>query len=277
MFLNVFFIFFTVIQLKLITSATIDLNHLSTGVWLSGAAYCAKEQYKTMNIGGPATGFVYKDTLYDIKTDLQGYIGTLSTTKTIYIALRGSSSIMNWMDDFEVKLVSYSTYPECNCNVHNGFYRSTLGITNKTIETVHMLKRQYTDYQVVVTGHSYGASCGQLLAMELEKAGIRTKLYNYGQPRVGNSKYAVFTNSILIEYWRATHNKDMVPHLPPTQFNYVHSCQEIFEDVNQTLHECSKRNCEDPLCTDQYSLTQTNTEDHLYYLGHRLSCDESTI
>ena len=275
MILGILFMFFTIIQ---ITSATmIDLNHLSTGVWLSGAAYCGKDQYKTMKLGGPATGFVYKDTLYDSKTDIQGYIGTLSSTKTIYVVLRGSSSVMNWLDDFEVKLVPYSSYPNCNCSVHNGFYRSALGITNKTIETVNLLKKQYPDYTTVISGHSYGASCSQLLAMELEKAGIHTKLYNYGQPRVGNSQYAAFANSILNEYWRATHNMDMVPHLPPTQFGYIHSCQEIFEDHIGTVHECSKTNCEDPKCADQFSLTQTNTEDHLYYLGHRVSCNESTI
>jgi hypothetical protein len=38
----------------------------------------------------PASGFVYQDILYDIKTDLQGYIGYLSPKKKIYVALRGS-------------------------------------------------------------------------------------------------------------------------------------------------------------------------------------------
>ena len=62
-----------------------DSAQLNTGVWLSGAAYCGKDKYKSMILGGPASGFVYKDTLYDIKTDLQGYIGTLATTKSIYV------------------------------------------------------------------------------------------------------------------------------------------------------------------------------------------------
>ena len=47
-----------------------DSVQLNTGVWLSGAAYCGKENYNTMKLGGPATGFIYKDTLYDVKTDL---------------------------------------------------------------------------------------------------------------------------------------------------------------------------------------------------------------
>jgi hypothetical protein len=260
-------------------SISLDLyKELNTTVWLSGAAYCGKENYKTMVLSGPATGFVYKDTIYDAKTDLQGYIGTLESTKTIYVVLRGSSSTMNWLDDFEVKKISYTTHPECNCDVHNGFYHSALGVSNKTIQSVKTLKETYPSYSVVVTGHSYGAACGQLIAMELEKTGIQTRLYNYGQPRVGDKKYASFVNAVIPTYYRITHNKDIVPHVPPIDgFDYFHSCTEIFEDLNGKLTTCSDVNCEDPKCADQYSLTETNTDDHLYYLGHRVSCEESTL
>jgi hypothetical protein len=255
----------------------IDMNQLNAGVWLSGAAYCGKEHYKTMKIAGPAQGFVYKDTLYDEKTDLQGYIGTLSSTKSIYVVLRGSSSTMNWLDDFEVKQVPYKTYPECACKVHYGFYRSALGVSNKTVDVVRSLQKNYPTYSVVVTGHSYGASCAQLIAMELERKGIHVKLYDYGQPRVGDKKYASFVNTVVSEYYRTTHNKDLVPHVPPIDgLGYHHSCREVFEDAGGKLTLCSGTNCEDPTCADQYSLVHTSTEDHLYYLGHRVACDEST-
>ena len=260
-----------------VMATALELNQLNMGVWLSGAAYCGKEQYKTMNILGPAQGFVYKDTLYDEKTDLQGYIGTLASTKTIYVVFRGSSSTMNWLDDFEVKQVPYKTYPECDCKVHHGFYRSALGVSNKTVEVVKNLQKNNPGYSVVVTGHSYGASCAQLIAMEMEKRGIRVKLYDYGQPRVGDKKYAAFVRKVLSDYYRTTHNKDLVPHMPPIDgLGYHHSCREVFEDATGKTTLCSETNCEDPNCSDQYSLVHTSTEDHLYYLGHRVSCEEST-
>ncbi len=259
-------------------STQFDLEQLNTSVWLSGAAYCGKEKYETMRLSGPATNFVYKDTLYDSKTDLQGFIGILSSTKSIYVVIRGSSSKMNWLDDLEVRKVEYTTYPQCDCKVHNGFYHSALGVSNHTISAVKTLQNIYPTYSVIVTGHSYGASCGQLLAMELERNGIKTKLYNFGQPRVGDNIYAPFVNTIISEYYRITHNKDMVPHVPPTDgFGYYHSCREIFEDVDGKLTMCSETNCEDPTCADQYSLIKTNTDDHLYYLGHRVSCEESIM
>jgi hypothetical protein len=255
-----------------------DSNQLNTAVWLSGAAYCGKDNYKTMILGGPASGFTYKETLYDVKTDLQGYIGILPTTKTIYVVIRGSSSTMNWLDDFQVKLVSYDSFPECNCKVHNGFYRSALGVVTKAITSIKTLKTQYPGYSVVVTGHSYGAACGQLLAMELVKNGINVKVYDYGQPRVGDADYATFVNTKISELYRTTHNKDVVPHVPPMEgFGYQHSCREIFEDSTGKLTTCSDTNCEDPKCANQFSLAQTNGDDHSYYLGHRVDCEHSTV
>ena len=96
---------------------------------------------RTRNV--EATGKDNERLLYDFKTDLQGFIGYLPLYKTIYVSLRGSSSKLNWMDDFEVKLVPYITYPDCNCKVHNGFYRSALGILNETIHTISILNKRF--------------------------------------------------------------------------------------------------------------------------------------
>ena len=261
-----------------VNANTYSSTQLTNGVWLAGAAYCGKDKYSTMKLSGPATGFVYKSTIYDAKTDLQGFIGLMDSTKSIHVVLRGSSSTMNWLDDFEVKQVPYNSWPECNCQVHNGFYKSAMGVANSTIAIVNTLLKTHPTYDVYVNGHSYGSIVGQLIAMELVKAGIKPHVYNFGQPRGGDKTFASFANTKLPDYWRTTHNKDMVPHVPPIDgFGYYHSCGEIFEDVSGTLHTCSSTNCEDPKCADQYALYQTNTDDHLYYLSHRVSCEASTI
>ena len=137
MFFIQLFLLFTLLGL----TYSYDSAQLNNGVWLSGAAYCGKDGYQTMVLDGPAKGFIYKETLYDLKTDLQGYIGVLPSTKSIYVVLRGSSSVMNWLDDFEVMQVSYTTFPECNCKVHYGFYRSALGVSNKAVSVVKSLQK----------------------------------------------------------------------------------------------------------------------------------------
>ena len=258
-----------------ITVSTTVYNsaHLYNGVLLSAAAYCGKDRYMNMSLNMSITGFVVSDVIYDPKTDLQGYVGFLPSAESIYVAFRGSSSILNWIDDFEVRLVPYTTAPECNCTVHSGFYRSALGVRNKTIDAVSRLLTQYPAYSVIMTGHSYGASVTQMLAMELARAGIKPAIYNYGQPRTGDARYAAYVPTIISEYYRTTHDRDIVPHVPPTVvLGYLHSTREIFERVDGNLTLCSATTGEDPECADQYSIEQTNGTDHSYYLGHYMSC-----
>jgi hypothetical protein len=260
-------------------SSMYNINIATQSVYLSGASYCDKSQYSSMIID-KIPDFTYVTTLYDLKTDLQGLIGYSSSNKIIYVSFRGSSSALNWMDDFEVKLVPYISYNECfNCKIHNGFYRSALSVTNKTIDTLKILQKRFPLYTILLTGHSYGASISQILAMEIFRFGFTKSLvYNFGQPRIGNPLYANFVNTILTNYWRFTHFKDIVPHLPPQMgFDYLHSCREVFETEKHELQVCSEYNCEDPECSDQLHLYETNTEDHLYYLDHRVSCEESTL
>lgn len=248
----------------------------STAVWLSGAAYCGKSSYDTMMLGGNASSINIKKVLYDTKTDLQGFIGVSSLYKQIYIVFRGSSSIINWMDDFEVNLVSY---PNCDgCKIHNGFYRSALAVKNATLDSIKYLKFINPTYQVIVTGHSYGAAVAQIIALELVTESIQAQVYNFGQPRIGNPSFATFVNSKLYILWRFTHYKDVVPHLPPiTGFGYMHSCIEVYEDEQHNIRICSNDICEDPGGSDQFPLYKTNGDDHMLYLNHYLSCEQSTV
>lgn len=254
-----------------------DMNVANSAVWLSGAAYCGKDNYKTMILGGPATNFIVSEILYDSETDLQGFVGALPKTKTIYVVFRGSSSKLNWQADFEVIRREYYTYPECKCSVHNGFYKATTNLKDTTIEYVLNLQKKHGYKRVIITGHSLGAAVAQLIGMELTAVFIENQIYNFGQPRVGNDKYSEFlTKNMEGLLYRFTHNKDTVPHTPPREIGYFHSCREVYEDGYGKISECSSELCEDPKCSDQYRLSQTNTADHSYYLGHFLDCGNST-
>ena len=248
-----------------------------TAVWLSGAAYCDKENYMDMVLAGPASGFVVSNILYDKITDLQGYIGIMPKTKTIYVTFRGSSSVLNWINNLKIKKIPYDSYPECNCSVHDGFYTTTLHLKSSVIININILKKKYNYKNVIITGHSLGAAIAQLMMMELNLINIYSTVYNYGQPRIGDMNYANFVSLFNKEnLYRYTHHKDVVPHIPPNEMKYYHSCNEIYENENGNLYNCSTINCEDPLCSEQFLLKETNTDDHSIYLGHYLSCEEST-
>jgi hypothetical protein len=240
-----------------IATQSYNLTQLITSVLLSGATYC--DDYSNLVIDD----LKILDTFYDEETDLRGFAASINNT--LYVALRGSSSAQNWIDDFEIRLVDYD---KCaGCSVHHGFYKSALGIKSQVIESIETHGSDIDN--VIITGHSYGAAVAQVLALELIEKNIH--VYNFGQPRTGNTQFAKYVNQMLPNYWRVTHDRDLVPHLPP-KFGYIHSCGELFEDSHGDLSECSQTDCEDPKCSQQYRTIQTSTNDHLYYLGYRVTC-----
>jgi hypothetical protein len=267
-----YFLFF--LYFLLVVTKSYDVKQSEICVQLSAIAYCDENIYPTMKIIEPATGFILTDTIYSKRTDMLGFVGILHDTKTIYISYRGSSSLMNWLDDFEIKKVPYTTFlPECNhCNVHNGFYITALSVRNQTIDAVIKLKQKYPKYNIICTGHSLGAAISQLISMELNKLNYNSSVYNYGQPRVGDKNYATFVNKKIEEFWRFSHNKDIVVHIPGGSLQYHHSCGEVFEDENGILEGCSNIYCEDINCAEKYSLQQTDLEDHMIYLKKEMRC-----
>ena len=55
--------------------ASYNINETNITLHLSGAAYCGKEYYNTMKIYEPVNEFQMDTTIYDISTDLQGFVG----------------------------------------------------------------------------------------------------------------------------------------------------------------------------------------------------------
>jgi len=265
MFNYTYFLFFIIFKL---CNSEYNYTLANIGVWLSGAAYCGIHKYNSMILEGPLTNFKVTNTIYDPITDIEGYIGYLE--ENIYIVIRGTKSNKNMLDDMEIKLVQYNTWLECNCKVHYGFYRSVLNIKKITIYYLKKLQKKNPSYKIIITGHSYGSACADLLSLELLKENITSIYYGYGKPRVGDYNYSVFLNSKIKEHYRHTHYKDIFPHTIPRILGYYHSCQEIYEDYNGEFKKCSSSNCEDETCGNQYKLLETNINDHYKYFGYNI-------
>jgi hypothetical protein len=136
------------------------------------------------------------------------------------------------------------------------------------IEVVEGLRTSYPSYSVKVTGHSLGAALAQLTSMDLAKAGIKSTVLNFGQPRTGDFTYSQFVPSKVASTWRVVHDKDTVPHLPPsTGMDFYHVCSEEFEDKSGQYTSCSSSNCEDPACSNQFDPGPYDADEHCYYLG----------
>jgi hypothetical protein len=167
-------------------NAEFDMAQANISVWLSAATACGVENYESHVFKGPTTGFVVTHVINDWKAT-EGYVGYLPSDKSIYVAFRGSSSVRNWISDLYAVKTHYLSFPECNCEVHKGFYEAEQTVAPQVIAAVQKLRLQFPLYAVKVTGHSYGAALSQLMALDLIKNNISVKsLYNYGQPRTGN-------------------------------------------------------------------------------------------
>lgn len=254
---------------------TFDYDQAMISLWLCGATYCGVGNYKSHVFQGPTTGFVVTAPISDIATDTEGYVGYLPSDKSIYVAFRGSSSIRDWLSNLDARKVPYTSFPECDCFVHKGFYEAEQKVIATIVKEVDALTKRFPHYQVKVTGHSLGAAMAQLTSMDLYKAGFKNvSVIDFGQPRTGDLKYATFaTNTLAIPTWRVTHNRDNVPHLPTEKvMDFFHVCREEFEDVDGNLKTCDT-SCEDPTCAMQYKLNELDGADHLIYLGMNITCE----
>lgn len=83
-------------------------------------------------------------------------------------------------------------YPLCSgCKVHRGFFASYSSVSKTILRDVAKLKSQYPESKLVTTGHSLGGALAILCAAELMHTfGKVDYVYTFGQPRVGNKKFA---------------------------------------------------------------------------------------
>jgi hypothetical protein len=120
------------------------------------------------NYQGVLSGFVPTYVIYSGKVDATvGLVGYLPSDKSIYITYQGSTNIPNWFTNLSTAKTSWTTFPECNCKVHLGFFSATQAVWPDVLAAVKKLKTLYPTYAVKVTGHSLGAAQALLTQMDL--------------------------------------------------------------------------------------------------------------
>lgn len=76
---------------------------------------------------------------------------------------------------------------------------------------------------LIVTGYSLGGALATLSSLDLQnKYNKVSDMYNYGCPRVGDKDFAKYFNDKIKEAYRVVHNRDIVPHVPPTFLRFRH-------------------------------------------------------
>ena len=179
-------------------------------------------------------------------SDLLGYVGYDPLKNQLIVTYRGSSSIRNWLVDFDIVQVPCSLFLSpglsasigSSCKIHKGFAMAWAGLRDETLNAVATALAAHPSAAIVATGHSLGGAIATIAAAELRAKGYTVDLLTYGSPRIGNKGLVSFLSSqgpvgaigsSGVSHYRITHMDDPVPQLPPTlAFNYYHTSPEFW-------------------------------------------------
>ena len=136
------------------------------------------------------------------------------------IAFRGTADPRDLITDAEVFFAATVAG-----NVHWGFQHAFISILEPLLA---WLRDHPSDLPVFVTGHSLGGAQAVLFAYyafpELNLRG----LYTFGQPRVGDARFALACSVRFSSHFRIVNEEDIVPRLPGWLAGYRHSGQHVF-------------------------------------------------
>uniref|UniRef100_A0A6B2LE72 Fungal lipase-type domain-containing protein n=1 Tax=Arcella intermedia TaxID=1963864 RepID=A0A6B2LE72_9EUKA len=212
--------------------------------------------------------------IYNSSTDTSGYVGIDKGRNEIVVAFRGTvkTSITNWITDLTFVLTNpYLSQP--TIEVHEGFWVSYRSIEDQFILALRKAMTACPGCtKTVYTGHSLGGALAAIALMDAVyyyKIGHPSPiLYTFGQPRTGNPAWATWMQGFSNSTTRVVHDKDIVPHLPPTDFGYHHMAYEVWmEDGSSVPYVVCNSSGEDQSCSD--GEIAISIPDHLLYLGYQ--------
>ena len=159
------------------------------------------------------------------RPQLEGYktIGIIAQNAAddtdIFIAVRGTEGIWEWLQDFKFGIRSFPNVPGSGLT-EDGFtdmylsFSLTPSPSSTFMNDVAALLPP--NAMVTVTGHSLGAALATLLALDMA---VNTKfpigLYTLASPRVGDLSFHNLFNHIVQNAYRIANRLDIVPKTPP--------------------------------------------------------------
>ncbi|ORY98916.1 lipase [Syncephalastrum racemosum] len=235
---------------------------------LSANSYCRTvipgSQWDCPNCAETSNLVIVK-TFTTLVSDTNAMVVRDDDKKYIYIVFRGSNSIRNFIADFVFEKIDYP--PVKGTKVHKGFYNSYMEVQKDLMATFMDQFNDHSNYKVAVTGHSLGGAQALLCALDLYQRDQRfnadvLSLYTQGQPRVGDDAFADYVVGTKFNYDRAVHERDIVPHLPPAAFGFLHAGEEYWITNDDKQVDVCPNGIETDNCSDSI-VPWTSALDHL--------------
>jgi pimeloyl-ACP methyl ester carboxylesterase len=201
------------------------------------------------------------------------YVGYDAPLQRIQVVLRGSLSIQDWLNNLDfLKEEAYGAAGCTDCRVHRGFLGAFRSLQPGIEASVDALLLRYPHAKVAITGHSLGAAMATHAAIALglvKGLDLDPVVYTFGQPRVGDPKFAAWFAARFGSWFRVVHWNDPVPHVPPADFGFQHVGREVWYDSpsDARIICADGTHGEDRDCSDSVAVALA-VDDHFTYLGH---------
>ena len=151
------------------------------------------------NCASPPHGTVRDQYFNDSDTDTQAALYRSDDRQEFVLAVPGTKSIEDWLTDVEFTHVPYNASGvSCSdCEVHHGFLDSWNSISADVEAAIASGLSQYPAYGLTISGHSLGGAISELAFGGLRPQNFNVKqIFTYGSPRVGNTAYANYIDSL---------------------------------------------------------------------------------
>ena len=194
------------------------------------------------------------------EADTEGFIA--QDDELVILAFRGTVSTTDWLRNLKI-----SRKESPLGKIHRGFQEGLDAVWDDPIETV-LRELAGSDRKVWITGHSLGGALATLAAARasewLDIAGV----YTFGQPLVGNRRFAkLFNRRFRDRFHRFVNDGDIVPKVPPAPL-YAHVDQRFhFDTEGGIIEEALGRGDGDEaepeaLSEDEFELMQEMLDQH---------------
>jgi predicted lipase len=204
----------------------IDKDFLaSTALPLAEAAYTVSSEMSTpaLPAGFTLASLIKLDAPIGRLSADNPYFGFIAVReKAVYIAIRGTQTLDEWIKDFDAEPVELQ-----NFRVHAGFNSVLESLFPSIRQAIWGLAR--ADFEICIVGHSLGAALASLLALKLSGGtSLPISCIAFASPRVGDENFGRAVRR-SIDLLRVTNTKDLVTHVPPRP-EYVHAGDAVVFD-----------------------------------------------
>ena len=166
------------------------------------------------------------------RNDTEGFIA--GNDQLLVLAFRGTVNLADWLRN--LKIIRRDTPIG---KVHGGFKQGLEAVWQVDVEPV-LRRAAERGQKVWITGHSLGGALATLAAAWCHEWADVRGVYTYGQPLVGNKRFAsLFNDALLDRFHRFVNNRDIVTKVPPAPM-FSHVDKRIQLDKDGDLIEASR-------------------------------------